>query len=195
MLTYNGLSKELPLFREYQALATKLADGLDWSHITRLVLDEDLFQLNRAGTRQDYLRVLKKRAQPFDQAFFQLVCQQFQLARWANFSGLIINQALFREVFYELVWTSVQEGKQQLTRREVDNYFQAKKITDPHLMSFSKKTWKVSQNRAVHYLVRMGYLTARKPWLIRNPFAPELILDWLKEHDYDSIAKLLALEK
>ena len=62
-------------------------------------------------------------------------------------------------------------------------------------MSFSKETWNITQRRAIQYLVEMAYLAERDPWLLRNPFAPEPILFWLKENDYGSIAKLLALEK
>lgn len=191
---YRSLSMALPLHKEFHQLALKRAHGRDWCEIKRMVVEENLLQIDRLATREKYLRTLTKRLQPYDSGLLQTMTQLHEWSRWVNFCGLLLSQRLLREIFYELIWLSAKQGLQCLEPTQLVNYFAQKRLSDPALVKLADATWLISQGRALQWFIDIGYLKDRASAHLHQPIVPTVLLNWLRNHNYEAMAQLLALE-
>lgn len=173
------------LLKETLTCAKLLTKNKDWKSLTEQVIEENLLEARSVNTTQTYLRAIRFRLESVPETLLTMMAGRHQkTARLALFYVLLNKNRLLRELMEETVRDARLANASQVSREDIENFFEGKRQNDNVLKGWSDTTWRKYWQNTLKMATESGVLEPgdHHYGLVKEP-VPKKLASFLEEHD------------
>lgn len=172
------------LLKETLICAKLLAKNKDWKTLTEQVIEENLLEARSVNTSQTYLRAIRLRLEHVPEPLLTMMAGRHQkTARLALLYVLLNKNRLLREMMEEPVRDAMLAKAKQVSREDIENFFEGKRQHDSVLKGWSDTTWRKYWQNTLKMATETGVLEAGDNYVLVQEAVPKKLASFLEEHD------------
>lgn len=172
------------LLKETLICAKLLAKSNDWKSLTEQVIDENLLEARSVNTAQTYLRAIRFRLESVPETLLTMMAGRHQkTARLALFYVLLNKNRLLREMMEEPVRDALLAKESDLSREDIESFFERKRENDNVLKGWSDTTWRKYWQNTLKMATESGVLEADEHYTLVKEAVPKKLASFLEEQD------------
>lgn len=160
------------LVKEAIACAEVLIETKSWDAVTEAVQQDNLLKTRSKSTATSYLRAVRFRLDQVPQVLLKMLTRDENTARFTLFYILLHKNRLLRECMEEIIRDNVLGKETEITRQELEEFFEGKRQGTPALQEWSDTTWRKFWQNSLKSIIETGILTGQDPFQITRPDVP-----------------------
>lgn len=172
------------LLKETLTCAKLLTKNNDWKSMADQVIEENLLEARSVNTAQTYLRAIRLRLDHVPEPLLAMMAGRHQkTARLALFYVLLNKNRLLREMMEEPVRDAMLAKEKQVSREDIENFFERKRQNDSVLKGWSDTTWRKYWQNTLKMATETGVLEAGDDYDLVQEAVPKKLAGFLEEQD------------